>query len=484
MGDDSASRPPLEVQPSLSALAHQGAFLNAALDSVVMVGGDGRVVEFNPSAEQLFGYSRQEVIGQLLVDLIIPPELRPAHLEAFRRFIETREQTIIGRRIEVTAMRSDGGLFPVELALGEVGGEPLLICGVIRDLTAAKFAEAELKRLVEEQRALREIATLIATGTDLPAVLETVCRHAGQLAGAIRTAVVHMRTDRTPEVITHWAGATSVTDSVDPVDVRAIRSSILLDGNEWGGLLVETRTLQPQGTINSLNALAELVGIAVSSAAAREELHTSRARIIATADAARARLQRDIHDGAQQRLVSALIHLQLADERQTTDPASARASLRAAQDALNEGIDDLRDSVAGLHPKILAHEGLAGALHGLASRCAVPVTVDAPTARYQQELEAAVYFFVAETLTNVDKYAHASTADVSVVDRDGWLTVRVADDGVGGANVAAGSGLRGLQDRFIAYGGTFKLDSEPGTGTCVTGSLPEGGRVMMNPGPE
>jgi signal transduction histidine kinase len=221
-----------------------------------------------------------------------------------------------------------------------------------------------------------------------------------------------------------------------------------------------------------LASLAELTAISVANARARSELLASRARIVVAADEARRRLQRDIHDGAQQRLVTSLIHLQLADERLESDATAARQALRAALASAKQGLDELRDLAAGLHPSVLTLGGLGAALDALAGRSALPVTVSAPNARYPAQTEAAVYFLVAEALTNIDKHARASKAEVVVVDGTTSLGVVVSDDGVGGAQFEAGSGLRGLRDRVVALGGALTVDSRPGEGTLVRAELP------------
>jgi signal transduction histidine kinase len=167
-----------------------------------------------------------------------------------------------------------------------------------------------------------------------------------------------------------------------------------------------------------------------------------------------------------------MIHLQLADERMQNDPSAARRNLRIAQESVNQGLDELRDLAAGLHPTILTTGGLGAALDARAAMSALPVTVDAPDARYPAETEVAVYFLVGEALANVDKHARASRAEVRVVEDGTKLTVVVSDDGVGGARLGAGSGLRGLQDRVMAFGGIFSLHSKPNEGTVVEAALP------------
>ena len=371
-------------------------------------------------------------------------------------------------------MRADGSEFPLELALSQVEGEPLLVCGALRDLTATKEAETELRHLADEQRALRHLATMVGRGVALDTVLETVCAEAGRLVAAIGVAVASRLEGGTLEERVRWRPQRATSDTSIPVTLHETIMPIFAETREWGRLTIYTDGPLSQSFLEGVEGLAELVGIAISNAVARDELLASRARIISAADVARARLQRDIHDGAQQLLVNALIHLQLATERMDVDPALARTSLRSAFDAARQGLEDLRDLSAGLHPKILTQGGLGAALDGLASRCTVPVIVDAPRRRFQQNIEAAVYFFVVEALTNIDKHARASRVQVLVEDEVSWLRVVVVDDGTGGASIDAGTGLRGLQDRVIVFGGSFEIASPPDRGTRLVGILPLG----------
>jgi signal transduction histidine kinase len=203
---------------------------------------------------------------------------------------------------------------------------------------------------------------------------------------------------------------------------------------------------------------------------ANADIQASGARIVAAADAARRRLERDLHDGAQQQLVSATVTLTraLAQARGT----AAEGLVNDALDQLHRALAELRDLARGIHPAVLSERGLAAALADLATRSPVPVELEAPHERAAPAAEAAVYFTVAEALTNVAKHARATVAQVRVEMRGGMLTAVVADDGVGGANGTTGSGLRGLADRLEALGGQLAVENRSGGGTVIRARVP------------
>jgi PAS domain S-box-containing protein len=203
-----------------------------------------------------------------------------------------------------------------------------------------------------------------------------------------------------------------------------------------------------------------------------EELRASRTRLVEAESNERRRLERNLHDGAQQRLVSLALSLRLAESRLAADPAGAAAVLRDAQIELSQALEELRELARGIHPAILTERGLTPAIRALAARAPLPVELDLPDDRLPEPVEAAAYYVVAEALTNVTKYSHASAAEVSVTQANGLVTVEVADDGDGGADPDRGSGLRGLADRLAALDGTLDVDSPPGDGTRVRAVIP------------
>jgi signal transduction histidine kinase len=204
-----------------------------------------------------------------------------------------------------------------------------------------------------------------------------------------------------------------------------------------------------------------------------EELGAARRRIIEATDAARAQLERDLHDGAQQQFVSAVLNLQMAERKLPSDPEEARELRAQAIEQANSGIAELRRLAAGIHPAVLTDRGLGPAVESLASRLPLTVSVvETPDDRMPEPVEASVYFFVSEALTNVVKHAHAHEARVRIAAGNGGLTVEVSDDGVGGAQATGGTGLRGLGDRVGALDGTLELQSAAGEGTLLRARIP------------
>jgi PAS domain S-box-containing protein len=328
--------------------ARHRAMLEASLDCVITMDHEGRVVDFNPAAERSFGYRASEVVGRDMADLIVPPELRGRHRHGLARYLATEEAVLLDRRLEITGMRADGTLFPVELTITRIDlPGPPTFAGYVRDITERKTAEAELK--------------------------------------------------------------------------------------------------------------------------------ASRARIVEAADAARHRLERDLHDGAQQRLVELALDLRLARARLDADPEQARELLDAALEDLAAATGELRELARGIHPAALTEGGLRPALEALAARSSVAVRLVAvPPARFSAAVEATAYFSVAEALTNAARHGGAGHVEVEAAQAGDRLRVEVRDDGRGGADPAAGSGLRGLADRAAALDGRLDVISPPGGGTVVRAELPCG----------
>jgi signal transduction histidine kinase len=257
----------------------------------------------------------------------------------------------------------------------------------------------------------------------------------------------------------------------------SVAAPLPVGGKLWGVLVASTTRSEGLVTVSEqrLCDFAELLSQAISNADAYEKLAGSRARIVEAGDAERRRLERNLHDGAQQRLVSLALQLRLVEANLERNPTQARQDLVEARDQLNHALDELRELARGIHPAILTGGGLAPALTALAHRAPLPVEInDVPDERLPEPVEAAAYYLIAEAITNVAKHAHASHVAVSVRRDDGRLFVEVADDGVGGADPLGGSGLHGLADRVEALQGHLRVDSPPGRGTRLEARIPVG----------
>jgi PAS domain S-box-containing protein len=322
------------------------AVLNAALDCVVMMDGEGRIVGINPAAERTFAISEDEARGREMAEVMIPPTMRDAHRHGLKRLLDGGAPRVLDRRIEVTAQRADGALIQVELTITrlDIDGPPMFV-GYLRDIGDRIAAEEALRR--------------------------------------------------------------------------------------------------------------------------------SRLQLLRATDEARRRLERDLHDGAQQRLVGLALTLRLARQRVEHDPAAAVALLDEAQEDLASATEELRELARGLHPAVLTDGGLGPALRGLVARLPLDVAVTGvPDRRLPIDVESTAYFVVAEGLTNVVRYADAQRALVELRLADGRLAIEVRDHGRGGADIEAGTGLRGLAARVAVHDGTLLLTSAPGEGTTVRVEVP------------
>ena len=254
-----------------------------------------------------------------------------------------------------------------------------------------------------------------------------------------------------------------------------VAAPIVVSGRLWGATSLSNGggSAFPAGIEERLEKFTSLVAVALANAEAREELTASRARIVQAGDAERRRLERNLHDGAQQRLVTLALHLRIAESRLAEDTAAAAELIAEACDELALALEELRELARGIHPAILTDHGLTPAVEALSARAPLPVEVNGlPSARLAEPIEAAAFYVVSESLTNVAKYASASLARVDLARDDGVLVVEVSDDGIGGADADKGSGLRGLCDRVEALGGRFRVSSEQGRGTTVRAELP------------
>ena len=373
----------------------------------------------------------------------------------------------------------------------------------------------ELARLLAEQAALRRVATLVARGIDPAEIFSAVAEEFRRLLGADNAGMGRFEPDGTSAVVVSSVGQDPVRMPVgsrlelrdylapaavwrtghpaqvdedawgsvsDPVanalreaGVRSmVASPIIVEGRLWGVVTAwTTREPFPPGTADRMADFADLLATAVGNAQSRAELAASRARIIPAADDTRRRIERDLHDGTQQRLVSLGLELRLAQGMAPAELPELETELGKVADELNGVVEDLREIARGIHPAILSEGGLGPALRTLARRAAIAVELDvAAIGRLPEAVEVAAYYVVSEALTNVTRHARASVVAVDVAASGGTLRVYVRDDGAGGADPLRGSGLVGLQDRIEALGGTFSVHSPAGHGTMVSCELP------------
>jgi signal transduction histidine kinase len=339
-------------------------------------------------------------------------------------------------------------------------------------------AQTELRRFAEEQAALRRVATLVAQGAPPREVFTAVTAEAGRLLHAHHAWLGRYDPDGTRTVVAAWSSADApgpAAGVVQEIELgAAVGVPVSVEGRRWGALSVGSRgePLSPD-TEARLAAFTELTAAAIANAEAQAALTASRARIVATADQTRRQIERDLHDGAQQRLVSLTLHLRAA---QATVPPGADELAERLEGAIGAATvvqEALREISHGLHPAVLTESGLRPALRALGRRSAVPVRVHVQLpGRLAEPLETAAYYTVSEALSNAAKHARASAAEVEVTADDGVLRVRVGDDGRGGADFGRGSGLTALKDRVEAFGGRISLHSPPGAGTVLEVVLP------------
>jgi signal transduction histidine kinase len=255
----------------------------------------------------------------------------------------------------------------------------------------------------------------------------------------------------------------------------SVGAPISVEGRLWGVMIVGSRRRDglPPGLEHQLADFTDLLVTAIANAEARAELTASRARIVGTADETRRRIERDLHDGVQQRLVSLALQLRIARRGVPENQPGVGQTLTAAADALGDLNDEVREIAQGIHPAILTQGGLAPALRTLARRCPVPVEVDLDSEeRLPEQIEVTAYYVVAEALTNAAKHAAASRVSVAVAREDGYLRLAIGDDGVGGADPVEGSGLTGIRDRAEALGGSLAVHSPRAEGTDLYVALP------------
>ena len=381
--------------------------------------------------------------------------------------------------------------------------------------TAISNAQAreDLHQLAEEQAALRRVATLVAHRAPSEELFAAVTTELGQLLPVTSAAMGRYDPDGTFTTVAAWTttvaafpvGLQSIpggknimtlvletgrharmdtfADASGPVGVTAreagyrsaVGTPITVEGRLWGVMTAASTAEQPlpSDTEARLASFTELVATAIANADSRFELAASRRRIVAATDEARRRIERDLHDGTQQRLVSLSLALRAAEADVPPDRGDLRSELSSIAASLADAVADLQELSRGIHPAILSEGGLRPALRTLARRSAIPVELDVRTdTRLPEPVEVAAYFVVSEALANAAKHAQASGIEVSLAARNGSLVLSIRDDGVGGADPTRGSGLVGLTDRVEALGGSIQVRSDAGNGTQITAELP------------
>jgi PAS domain S-box-containing protein len=470
-------------------------------DLIAITGFDGVFRRVNPAFERVLGYTADELLGHRPAEFIHPQDAEAATLAAEA---DTLNEGGAIRSVELRYGRKDGSYRWFEWTATPVVPDRLTYA-VGRDVTERRHAEAE-------EAALRRVATLVAEGVRSTEVFDAVTGEIRTLLGADVSRLMRYEDDgtgtvvaasdpgreipvgtrltldgesvasmvhrtRRPARITDYGQATGALAA--RLVRQGVRSSvgtpIAVEGRIWGVTVAAWTKEQPESVLadteSRLTRFTELVATAIANAESRAELDASRARLLTEADAARRRVVRDLHDGAQQRLVHAIITLKLAQRAFQKNDGKAESLIGEALQHAQRGNDELRELAHGILPNVLTHGGLRAGVEAVVSRLDVPVQVDLPAQRFPADIEASAYFIVAEALTNVVKHSHAGRAEVTASVQDEMLRVEVQDDGIGGAD-PDGHGLVGIGDRATALGGRLKVESPAGRGTLVAATLP------------
>ena len=385
------------------------------------------------------------------------------------------------------------------------------------------MSNEQLRVLAEEQAALRRVATLVARGVPPEELFAAVVEETGRLFSVEYVAMGRYEPDGTLTIVagsglagdnfpvgSQWAlggknlatlvfetgrpARLSLADVSGPIGAvrpegigSGVGAPVIVEGRLWGLLIAGGTPEQPlPADIEArLANFTELMATAIANAQSRAELMASRARIVATADQTRRRIERDLHDGIQQQLVSLGLEVRAAQATVPPQLGELEGALARVADRLSSVFDELREISHGIHPAILSEGGLKPALEALRRRSAVPVELDLHTERRLPEpVEVAAYYVVSEALTNAAKHAHASVVQVEVDTQDATLQLAIRDDGIGGADLGQGSGLLGLSDRIEVLGGTLQVTSPAGNGTTILVKIPlEGPGSIVSPEP-
>jgi signal transduction histidine kinase/PAS domain-containing protein len=479
------------------------ALLEALPDRMFRVRSDGTVLDLQVNPTSSLPPIRVR-LGGSVYDAPVPRELTYRVLAVGKRALETGELQTFEWETAV-----DGDLRHTEGRFVPSGDDEFLV--VTRDVTDRKRQEVE-------QAALHRVALAVASEGRPERIFDLVAEEVARVLGADAVTLLRYEPDgKEALVVGRWSDQQAGVDTAPvgkrirlvgasnlvfesrgplridrragfvPADVSAllrahgvsslVAAPITLSGAPWG---VVTASLAPphrfwRGAEERLEAFTRLVSLALANEEARAQLAASRARLVTAGDEERRRLERNLHDGAQQRLVALSLSLRLAHGKLASDPHGTQEILAAAGDELAVALEELRELARGIHPAVLTERGLEAALASLCDRAPVPVELELATGgRLPSRVEAAAYYVVSEALANVAKYAQASTVAVSITRNDGVAIVDVADDGVGGADPQLGSGLRGLTDRIEALDGSLVVISRPDEGTRIRAHVPVG----------
>jgi PAS domain S-box-containing protein len=481
--------------------------VNSAPTYFCVIHAEGKIVRYNDTLADATGRVDDETTrGRLFQDTFVLPgevdeferRLQIAHTEGDTGEFELRLRSGTGELLDVLWRGID--------IYDETGESGYLLCGL--DVTVRKRHE-------EEQAALRRVAVAVASERRTERIFDVVTEEVARLLGANTASLLRYEPNGEAAVtVGRWSQPGAYLDRIGervpmvggpvhtvyetrrPVRVdleegtlppeaadrlrrmgvnSVVVAPITVSGRLWGavGVSLAPPNAFPPGSEQRLGEFTRLVSLALANEEAREQLAASRARIVEAGDTERRRLERNLHDGAQQRLVSLSLSLRLAQSKLGSDPHAADELLSSASIELALALEELRELARGIHPAVLTERGLGPALESLADRSPLPVEFgQLPEERLPGQVEAAAYYVVSEALANVAKYAAATLVSVRVAQENGRAIVEVVDDGVGGADPARGSGLRGLTDRVEALEGQLAVVSEPGSGTRVRAEIP------------
>jgi PAS domain S-box-containing protein len=474
-------------------------------DLITVADFEGHFTRVNPAVEQILGYTAGEFLARPYLQLVHPDDREKTYAET-ARIRQGKKVTSFENRY----VRKDGSYRVLEWTSTPVLDERLMY-GVARDVTERRRAESELRRLASEQAARRRVATLVARGVSPAEVFSAVAEEVERLIDAHATAIGRLEPDGTmaivassgtarnelpegtrlklestmaltavvrtgrPTRVDSYSRASGLVSRVQRLGIRGtVAVPIMVGGSLWGSIAAGTNREQfPADAEHRMADFTELVAAAIANADSRLALAASRRRIVAAADEARRRIQRDLHDATQQRLVTLKLSVDAAEADVPPDRYDLRAELARIAAGLTDAVAEVQEISRGIHPAILSQGGLGPALRTLVRRSTIPVELDVPAGtRLPEPIEVAAYYAASEALANSAKHAQASHMQVSLATRNGSLVLSIRDDGVGGADAGRGSGLVGLQDRVEALGGTIGVDSPPGGGTSILVTLP------------